>query len=954
MKKITMRIIAFALVLASLCAFAVPASAAGVSTEDAGVLLDSFTANGETFTLTTASRIFVISSSAPSGDLLKTVQLVQQQFAAAGRPSSSVMSIVYGPEEYVWEGDIVVELDASSGIAADGYELDITTSAKVTASDTDGLLYGLNMLLKHMNYADSNSICGFTAKDEPDTVERTVHLDCGRKYFTRNWICNFIRQISWMGYNTLEFHFSEDGGFRADFWDDSYYKGVFQPENDFSWICGSKPQAWVFSPYNTDSDRNKYLTTKELVEICNTAAKYHIDIIPSFDTPSHVDYLTYQFEQNYLSNSSYSFTYKGTTYTAASVNGCINYTGATGYSDSTYNWPYYSAIDITNDVAKNFVFALYTDIANFFKVYAGSTEFNMGGDEVYLGTGYSYKWSADKFPAYVNEVDNLLNSLGYTTRIFNDFMGSTVYNFDLDDFNSDIEILYWNSPLDPNDGTYNSSDDTTIAATKFSNNNRVLYNVIQTGTYYCTRITGSTGTYANKDARDPDNHQWRIYNATGSGIYNDWNPKDFGEKGVHKETVDIPANKIAGAYFCLWHDFASLNTEQEIWYGATDKYDSSKVYYLFDRMWSNTIKMWNWDINNTVTYDTYNTISSKFSSFPGLSENTGACSQAVTLPTATAAEEATLADHSALTEAVASKISGSAYTAASYAEYEAAYAAAQAVNEDPAATAAEIQAVIDALNAAKENLVERSKVVEVTYMVKSSKDDADSAAVQLDIEEYDLESGAYNIYIAPRTGYTFLKASGTLFTESDSGDGSGYISGTSEYGVSVTLYYLNTPDTSRLEYMTRNEVTDSAAYTEESWAAYETALNNAKNFTVSATTTQADIEALITALETAEKGLVTNTADTSDVTIEKLTATARAGKQIGLRITTPSIVESLTVTSGDATVDLTLCVSKIQTLTSGNTVKLWLVYIPAKTAGTEVEYVVHAGSESASVTITIN
>lgn len=935
MKKIMKKIIALALVLVILSGLVVPVSAAGVSTEEAGRLLDSFTANGDTFTLSADSRIFVVSDSAPRGDLLETVQLVQRQFAAAGRPGIAVMPIVWGPESYAWEGDIIAKLDSSTDIDADGYELDITTKAKVTASDTDGLLYGLNMLLKHMEYAGSNSICGFSAKDEPDTIERTVHLDCGRKYFTKEWICNFIRQISWMGYNALEFHFSEDGGFRADFWDSKYYTGVFQPKNDFSWICGSQPQSWVIEEstingtttnYKNDPDKGKYLTTSELVEICDTAAQYHIEIIPSFDSPAHLDYLTWRFEQYYESQGGYSFEFNGKPYTAEDA--CINYTNYSG-TDSEATWPNYSAINIIDPFTKHFIFALYTDVANFFKEYAGSKNFNIGADEVNLT--YTETWEFDDFHGYVNELDDMLNELGYTTRIFNDFIGSTAHSSKISNFNSDIEILYWNSPWDPNNGSYRGTDNQTLPATDFSNNNRVMYNVIQTGTYYCTRITGTDWTWSNMDARDPDNRQWRVYNATETGIYNDWNPKDFGEKGVCDETVDIPAEKIAGAYFCLWHDFAALNTEKEIWYGATDKANSSKIYYLFDRMWSNTIKMWNWDINSSVAYSEFSAVAEKFGDFPGLTEGSSGCSKKASLPAATAATQATLADHSELTEVLANKVESAPYTDVSYAAYEVAYSAAQEVNENPAATAEEIKKALDDLASAKAALMERGKVVEVIYKVKQSADVADSDAVLLEIEEFLLESGSYSIYIAPRKGYTFQKASGATFDESESGDGSGYIKGTSQYGVTVTLYYLNTPSTVDLEFMVQNAETNGSLYTAESWAAYQQVLEKAKAFAIDETTNQSHVDSMIQALREAEQALVADHTGESKLGIEKLTETARYGRKIGLKITTSPNVKSLSF--GDKTP--TLCISNMQTLSNGELVKLWLVYIPADTLGTQ-------------------
>ena len=216
-------------------------------TSAVGEVVDRYVKNDKTFTLSDISRIFVIADTEPSGELLQTVQLIGRQFHADKLPTDAAMDIVWGPESWIDDGDIVVRMDATSGVAPEGYELEVGTTARVTASDVRGLIYGANMLQKHLRYAGSNSIRGFSASDTPDTVQRAVSLDCGRKYYTKDWICNFIREMSWMGYNTLQFHFSDDSGFRFDLWDPAYYQGQFQPKNDISWICGSNYTSWTLA-----------------------------------------------------------------------------------------------------------------------------------------------------------------------------------------------------------------------------------------------------------------------------------------------------------------------------------------------------------------------------------------------------------------------------------------------------------------------------------------------------------------------------------------------------------------------------------------------------------------------------------------------------------------------------------------------------------------------------------
>ena len=392
MKKTLTKILAFVLTLTMIVSLmVVPAS--GVTVAQVGALWDGYTAGSGTFTVTSSSRVFVVGTSAPTGDLLQTAQLIQRELKAEFG-ESYFAEMVWGDAKVAMPGDIVLNLDTASGTGADGYKLNVTgTTATVTAADTDGLIYGANNLMKCFRAVGGNSISGFTGNDTPDTKERTVHLDLARKYYTVEWVKNFIRQMSWMGYNALELHLSEDGGFRADFWDSNYYTSNYQPENNFSWLCGSKLQYWVYDPYDSDPDANKYLTTAELVEICDVAKEYHIEIIPSFDSPAHMDYITWKFEQYHTAyknknGDGFEFTYGDTTYNSKSSHGCINYAGKTGASSPNAN---YTTIDITEGtMARAFVFALYEDMADFFKEYAGSTKFNIGADEV--GLSRSTTW----------------------------------------------------------------------------------------------------------------------------------------------------------------------------------------------------------------------------------------------------------------------------------------------------------------------------------------------------------------------------------------------------------------------------------------------------------------------------------------------------------------------------------------------------------------------------------
>lgn len=944
---------AFAVVLAVLIMVNLMVPVFAVDTSSLGSLLDSFDAkSGTSFTLRDSSRFYIVSDTEPAGSLLQTVQLVQRQFAADSRPSKKVLPIVWGPAAWAKASDIVVHLNTNSGIGAEGYKLDVSTTAKVTASDVDGLLYGLNMLHKYFRNANGNTLNCFTAADTPDTKERTVMLDCARKYLTKDWICNFIKEMSWMGYNTLELHFSEDGGFRADFWDPAYYKGSFHPENDFSWICGSHIQSWVGDEYRKDPDAGKYLNTAELVEILNTAKEYHIAVIPSFDSPAHMDYLTWKFEQNYNKNPGYSFisSYDGKTYTASSVNGCINYTGTTGKGSPT--WPDYTTIAITQDVAKNFVFQLYSDIADFFKEYAGSTDFSIGADEVNLN--YSPNWSYSDFPDYVNELNQMLNKKGYTCRMFNDFIGSTTYNKNGNRakyaFDTNIGIMYWNSDFNPNTGRQDESIwdvDFFLNNDTYGNGSRTLYNCIQTNCYYVLRvadrgISESSSNY-RKDARDPSNTNWTFYHSTEENIYNEWYPADISEHGLKSENVaDVLAANLGGGYFLIWNDYASVSTQDQMWRGAPAAGNSSGTYYLLNRMWSNIIKMWNSDVNKTVNFTDFEKVRDSLGYFPGYT----APSTAARLPGATVPTKATLADHSELTAALANKISSDGYTTESYTAYEAAYSNAHNVNSNDGATEAELTEALNNLKNAEANLMRVVPPMSVVLMTTVNGEERTIATKSLAVED---GASTFSIYLAPLTGYQYERAEGATFVPLASGDGSGFLRGELTGNTTVTVWYKNTPSLARLNSLVAESESTKGSYTDASWTVYQTALTNAKNFTVSDTTTQADVDTVVAALEQARSKLIVASGSTEILEVVKLAASTPVGKQIALKITTTPDVSELNVDG----VTMTLCTGKVQTLNTGKTVKIWLVYIPATTAGSYT-YTIHAGSASAQVAVTVN
>ena len=502
-------------------------------------------------------RIYVVGD--PSEEILRIANLAASEFAAEGFS----MRVIYGAEEFSREGDLL--LVKNSSLPDEGYQI---TENAVFYADENGLLYGLRHWLKMQ-------LCGnfSPVTNAPDTKERTLMLDCARKYFSKDFICNLIRQMSWMGMNTLELHLTEEQGIRADIWDARY----FESENDYSWICGSETAYWVYDC--PDPDAGKYLTTSELLEIIAVAQEYRIKIIPSFNTPGHSEYLCNVFARHMRENPDFSFVFQGKTYKTDSI-ACSQY----------------STIDIANEAACAFVRSVMLDYAKFFARY-GSTDFNVCADEITLEPTWAHgSMSAyDVFTDYINETAQLLQALGYRVRAFNDFLCYKTGNIALD---PEIDIVYWHTP----------TASAACNALNFIAQGRTVYNAVQNYTYYALRVF-NTPSLSDRpswglDARDENNTWWSFSRATAGCVFAEWNPSKLHEYTDRTKTV-LTSEQLGGSYFLIWCDYAGLATQEEIWNGE---------YPLLERLWAHCAKSWDWDAEN---YEDFAAEIQNYYEFPG-------------------------------------------------------------------------------------------------------------------------------------------------------------------------------------------------------------------------------------------------------------------------------------------------------------------------------------------------
>lgn len=624
-------------------------------------------------------------SSKENEDLAKQIQLFDSELAAEGL-SNSVLPIIYGESSDAKDGDILLILDAALGIAEQGYEVEVDTdNITIRASDADGLFYGCRYVEQAMLQQNGLAV-GETYSDKPDCTERGFFLDCGRKYYSPEWIKDMIKEMSWSNMNAIYLHFSEEMGFRLE-------------SKTYPWLAGADNTLCVNgSDSGVAADNGKYITQDEMREIAEVAKLYHVEIIPSLDSPGHMNYAVKKYKAQYGVDIGNYFHYNGTT---SIVQGSGPESAQKSYS---------RGIDISNEEAVTFAQNLYKEYAEFFHEL-GCTKFDIGGDEL-LGWGaavtssvskwkqldhwktyaqnrakqegksnYSNAVAYDAFMYYMNDIYDIVSSYGYTSvRMWND---DALRTYDTGYQNvvglkQNIEIQYWTP----------SANNSKNNIWTYLNQGYKAYNFLNSYSYY---VLGNKHT---------DTGSGSYEGCTPQRIYENWNPYVFapyGDTNTGKNT-SIGNSNIKGSAFCVWCDNPSAETASEVKNG------------VLPLLRSNGAKAWNSTANESVSYNDFVNHMNMIGNAP------------TELPVPSDIEEAVKYDLTALEAALEAfdATNGELYTEESYGAYRLAAEAGRALLQDTSAITSQeqIDTAADDLAEAKNRLRSIDAVSEKEYLYR--------------------------------------------------------------------------------------------------------------------------------------------------------------------------------------------------------------------------------------------
>lgn len=367
-------------------------------------------------------------------------------------------------------------------------------------------------------------------------MDKAFFLDCGRKYFTVDAVKEMIDYLSENGYNALFLHFSEDMGCRIE-------------SKLYPWLAGSDDDLCVVQGI-TDTDEGKFWTQAQVAEIVGYASDNDIEVIPSFDSPAHMNYIVKKYNEHENTD----------------IGNYFHYNNQTALVQGSGNTSYSRGIDISNTEARIFAKSLIREYADLF-YRLGCRRFDIGGDEL-LGwgsavvstntasrwrqldhwkaaaiaaTGNSNAVAYDYFLMWLNELHSMLIRIGYEEVFcWNDQILRTYdtgWNR-VTELNSEISILYWTA-------TANNSLNSPLTYMQAGHS---VYNFVDAYNYYVLKSGYTNPTVQTVSA-------WTVENFNGY-------------------TASQYEGKVKGSAFCLWCDNPAYMSAEDAWSAVTTLLDN--------------------------------------------------------------------------------------------------------------------------------------------------------------------------------------------------------------------------------------------------------------------------------------------------------------------------------------------------------------------------------------------
>ncbi|MFK8282248.1 family 20 glycosylhydrolase [Capnocytophaga cynodegmi] len=162
-------------------------------------------------------------------------------------------------------------LSSETAIPEEGYRINIDENIIVTASSTKGIFWATRTLLQMLENGGNRLPKGII-DDFPMYSHRGFMLDVGRKFFTIDYLRDYIKILSYYKINEFQIHLNDNGFkvFYNDDWDKTY--SAFRLQSD------------VFPGL---AAKDGHYTKDEFRDLQKMGMLYGVNVIPEIDVPAH-------------------------------------------------------------------------------------------------------------------------------------------------------------------------------------------------------------------------------------------------------------------------------------------------------------------------------------------------------------------------------------------------------------------------------------------------------------------------------------------------------------------------------------------------------------------------------------------------------------------------------------------------------------------------------------------
>ena len=197
------------------------------------------------------SRVVVAAGYA--GQLATTADVLVADLTAL---TGSAPARIVGGSADLTPGAIYLTLGDTSVPGVEGHRVIVSTTVTISAATDAGVFDGTRSLLQLLR--QSRTIPAGTARDWAAYKERNLMVDTARKFYSVAWLKARVRELSYLKFNTLHLHLSDNEAFRLE---SSTYPDIVS---------------------------NPHYSKAEITDLIAYAARYHVDVVPEIDMPGHM------------------------------------------------------------------------------------------------------------------------------------------------------------------------------------------------------------------------------------------------------------------------------------------------------------------------------------------------------------------------------------------------------------------------------------------------------------------------------------------------------------------------------------------------------------------------------------------------------------------------------------------------------------------------------------------